>query len=292
MPCNQEEEAWRSCFRNPVLYEFEQLLFVNVISREGQFLVKSERLNQAGLIYGESAPLGGLNVSKRLQLLNRIRPFGGQIAVDLGCGKGSYTAELAQWYEVIMGMDIVPENISIARERLQLNGSRKIHLLCAAGDAIPLANEAVDSVFLIEVLDHVPFLRPCLEEVFRVLKPGGILFLTVPHRKFPWEIHPIRFLGELRHPGWFPFLPWFKFFHDRMATARVFSKRSLRELGEGVGLSLVGMETGYPPLEHRGGARLRSFMNWLETTPLRDFGLILAAAFSKPKEERLHAGAN
>ena len=243
--------------------------------------MRHERLNQAGLIYGESAPRGGLNVSKRLQLLNRIHPFGGQIAVDLGCGKGSYISELAKWYDVTVGMDIVPENISIARERLQSNGSMKIHLLCAAGDALPIADESVDSVFLIEVLDHVPFLRPCLEEVFRILKPGGILFLTVPHCKFPWEIHPVRFFGGLREPGWFPFLPWFKFFHDRMATARVFSKRSLHELGECAGFALLGMETGYPPLEQRGGAQLRSIMNWLETTPLRNFGLILAAAFSK-----------
>jgi ubiquinone/menaquinone biosynthesis C-methylase UbiE len=181
-----------------------------------------------------------------------------------------------------VAFDIVPENLSIARERLQSDGSRKIHLLCASGDALPLANESVDSVFMIEVLDHVPLLRPCLEEVFRILKPGGILFLTVPNRMFPWEIHPVRFFGGLREPGWFPFLPWFKFLHARIATARVFSKRSLRELGECVGLALVGMETGYPPLEHRGGPRLRSVMNWLETTPLRDFGLILAAAFSKP----------
>ena len=259
---------------------------------EGNSVVRQERLNEAGLIYGESAPQGGLNVSKRLQLLNRIHPFGGQIAVDLGCGKGSYTSEIARWYDAIVAMDIVPENVSIARERLHAESSRRIHLLCAAGDALPLADESADSIFVIEVLDHVPALRPCLKEVFRVLKPGGIFYLTVPNCMFPWEIHPVRFLGGLWEPGWFPFLPWFKFFHDRMATARVFSKRSLRELGESAGFSLVGMETGYPPLEHRGGPRLRSIMDWLETTPLRDFGLILAAAFSKPKQDKLHAGAN
>jgi SAM-dependent methyltransferase len=270
----------------------EKPIFDRVFEEEGKYFVRQERLNQAGLIYGESAPQGGLNVSKRLALLNQLRPIGGRIAIDLGCGKGSYTPELAQRYDVTLATDILPENLFIARERCQSNGFRNIQLFCGTGDALPLANESVDSVFMIEVLDHVPSLRPCLAEVFRVLKPGGIFYLTVPHRMFPFESHPIRFLGGLRHPGWFPFLPWFKFFHDRMATARVFSKRNLRELGEGVGLSLVGMETGYPPLEHRGGARLRSFMNWLETTPLRDFGLILAAAFSKPKEERLHAGAN
>jgi ubiquinone/menaquinone biosynthesis C-methylase UbiE len=243
-----------------------------------------ERLNQAGLIYGESAPRGGLNVSKRLQLLNQLHPFGGKIAVDLGCGKGSYAPELAQWYDAIMAIDIVPENVSIARERLQSSGLKNVHLSCAAGEALPFANESVDSVFMIEVLDHVPSLRPCLEEVSRILKPGGTLFLTVPHHMFPWETHPVLFWGQYRQPGWFPFLPWFKFLHRRMATARVFSRRSVREVGECVGLLLISMNTGYPPLEHRGGSRLRSVMNWLETTPLRGFGLILAAAFSKPTQ--------
>jgi ubiquinone/menaquinone biosynthesis C-methylase UbiE len=274
------------------MHRLEKPLFNRLFAEEGKYFVRQERLNQVGLIYGESAPQGGLNVSKRLHLLNQLHPLGGQLAVDLGCGKGSYTRELAERYEVVMAIDILPENLSIARGRLQPYGLRKVHLCCATGDALPVANDSVDSVFMIEVLDHVPSLRLCLEEVFRILKPGGIFYLTVPHRMFPFESHPIRFLDELRHPGWFPFLPWFKFLHDRMATARVFSKRGLRELGEGVGFSLVGMETGYPPLEHRGGSRLRSVMNWLETTPLRDFGLILAAAFSKPKQDKLHAGAN
>jgi ubiquinone/menaquinone biosynthesis C-methylase UbiE len=233
-----------------------------------------------------------LNVSKRLELLKRIHPFTGQLAVDLGCGKGSYTSDLAQWYDAIVALDIVPANVSIARERLLPNGLGKVLLCCAAGDALPLADGSADSIFVIEVLDHVPALRLCLEEVFRVLKPGGIFYLTVPNCMFPWEIHPVRFLGGFWEPGWFPFLPWFKFLHDRIATARVFSKRSLRELGESAGFSLVGMDTGYPPLEHRGGPRLRSMMDWLEKTPLRDFGLILAAAFSKPKQDKLHAGAN
>jgi ubiquinone/menaquinone biosynthesis C-methylase UbiE len=249
------------------------------------------RLNQAGLIYGESAPRGGLNVSKRVQILNRLYPFGGQIAVDLGCGKGSYTKELAKWYDVIVGIDILPENLSIAREHLQSNGLGHIHLFCAAGEAIPIANQSVDSVFMIEVLDHVPLLRPCLEEVFRILKPGGVLYLTVPNRMFPLETHPIRFMGEHRKPVWFPFLPWFKFLHNRMATARVFSGRSVRELSECVGLKLVGMDVAYPPLEHRGGPRLRAIVNWLETTPLRDFGSILAAAFSKPTQNSPHTSA-
>jgi ubiquinone/menaquinone biosynthesis C-methylase UbiE len=255
---------------------------------EGKLLI-NERLNQAGLIYGESAPRGGLNVSKRLDLLNRLHPLGGQVAVDLGCGKGSYTSELSRWYDVIMSIDILPENLTIARERLQSNGFRSIHFCCASGNALPIADESVDSVFMIEVLDHVPSLPLCLDEVFRILRPGGILYLTVPNRMFPWESHPVRFWGQYRGPGWFPFLPWFKLLHNRMATARVFSRRSLQEMCERAGLSAISMDAGYPPLERRGGSGLRSIMNWLETTPLRAFGLILAAAFSKPKRNSLRA---
>lgn len=239
------------------------------------------RLNKAGLIFGESAPRGGLNVSKRLQILARLHEFKGKIAVDLGCGKGSYTLNLANWYESILAIDVLTDNLSMARERFQPNHSNRVHFVCAAGERVPLAAEVVDSVFMIEVLDHVPSLDACLSEVFRILKPNGILYVTVPNRMFPFETHPVRFLGQYRKPFWFPFLPWFKWVHENLATARVFSQKSLRDVGESAGLKLVSMTIAYPPLEHRGGPRLRSIMNWLETTRLRDFGSILAAVFCK-----------
>jgi SAM-dependent methyltransferase len=54
------------------------------------------------------------------------------------------------------------------------------------GMTIPLPDESVDSAMATEVLEHCPEPDLVLREIHRVLRPGGVLFLTVP---FLWPLH-------------------------------------------------------------------------------------------------------
>jgi SAM-dependent methyltransferase len=54
------------------------------------------------------------------------------------------------------------------------------------GGAIPMADGTVDSVVATEVLEHCDEPQRLLLEIWRVLRPGGCLFLTVP---FLWPVH-------------------------------------------------------------------------------------------------------
>lgn len=54
------------------------------------------------------------------------------------------------------------------------------------GDIIPLENESVDCIMATEVLEHCPQPENVLKEMFRVLKPNGTIFFTVP---FLWNLH-------------------------------------------------------------------------------------------------------
>lgn len=56
------------------------------------------------------------------------------------------------------------------------------------GVVIPLPNASVDCAMATEVLEHCPYPEKTLTEVYRVLKPGGILFITVP---FVWMLHEV-----------------------------------------------------------------------------------------------------
>jgi SAM-dependent methyltransferase len=63
------------------------------------------------------------------------------------------------------------------------------------GHTIPLPDCSVDSALLTEVLEHCPNAEAVLQEVRRVLRPNGFLFLTVP---FVWPIHCVPY-DEFRY---------------------------------------------------------------------------------------------
>src|SRR5262249_18704424 len=113
-----------------------------------------------------------------LRALTEALPgFRGRL-LDVGCGYQPYRGLLlsspSQATEYI-GLDL-PDNIY------------RLPDLAWDGQRIPLHDASVDSVLLTEVLEHCPDPAGILAEIFRVLKPGAFLFLTVP---FIWPIHTV-----------------------------------------------------------------------------------------------------
>jgi len=94
----------------------------------------------------------------------------GPAVLDLGCGYRPYE-DLLPDGTVYLGMD------GEAGRRPDLAGS------CLA---IPVRNASFDSVMCNHVIEHVPRPWDALREVSRVLKPGGLLYLTVPQT---WGLH-------------------------------------------------------------------------------------------------------
>ncbi len=54
--------------------------------------------------------------------------------------------------------------------------------LLSCAETLPLADQSFDGVLLLDVLEHVSDQQAVLREIQRVLKPGGTLVLSVPHR--------------------------------------------------------------------------------------------------------------
>ena len=99
----------------------------------------------------------------------RVAGLSGTV-LDVGCGRGAIRESLASEVEYI-GLDYPPTGAVdyAARPRLW-----------ADAQALPIADNSVDAVLLLHVLEHVPDPSRALSEAYRVLRSGGQLILEMP----------------------------------------------------------------------------------------------------------------
>jgi ubiquinone/menaquinone biosynthesis C-methylase UbiE len=105
----------------------------------------------------------------------------GDRLVDLGCGPGAAVRFAARRGVQVTGIDPAPVMLGVAR-RLTRGGNATY----AEGqaEAIPLPDAAATVVWALATVHHWPALEPALEEVARVLAPGG-RFLAAERRTTP-----------------------------------------------------------------------------------------------------------
>jgi 2-polyprenyl-3-methyl-5-hydroxy-6-metoxy-1,4-benzoquinol methylase len=107
-------------------------------------------------------------------LLQRVRE--GERVLDIGCGEGRFTAELARAGVQVVGMDVAEEPLRRARARYP---ELDLRLLDVAG-GWELEDASFDAVWAGEVIEHVADTAAWLSEVRRVLRSGGRLLLSTP----------------------------------------------------------------------------------------------------------------
>ena len=110
--------------------------------------------------------------------LPQVRSF-----LEVGCGNGFVLAELhARRPDLrLTGTDLYPEGLRIARARLP-------HVPFVRADAVclPLAG-SYDAVGIFDVLEHIDDDERVLGELFRMVRPGGGLLITVPQHRMLWS---------------------------------------------------------------------------------------------------------
>lgn len=152
--------------------------------------------------------------------------FKNKTLLDFGCGAGASTMILTRMFPAtkITGVELEKNLLGVAQARADYYGYTNLELLAspAPNDLPPEADE-FDFVVLSGVYEHLlPEERKrLLPRIWRVLKPGGILFLNqTPHRGFPIELHTT---------GGLPFI---NYLPDVMAHsyAQKFSKRNLKQV--------------------------------------------------------------
>lgn len=101
--------------------------------------------------------------------------------LDCGCGPGTITAGLARLVAPgeATGVDREPSQIAAAAERFRAEGLKGKFLAGSIYD-LPFPDESFDVVFSHALFEHLKEPRRGLEEIRRVLKPGGLVALRSP----------------------------------------------------------------------------------------------------------------
>jgi 2-polyprenyl-3-methyl-5-hydroxy-6-metoxy-1,4-benzoquinol methylase len=111
---------------------------------------------------------------RRRFLLESVRA--GERVLDVGCGEGAFTAELARAGARAVGIDVAEEPLRRARAR---HPELDVRLVDAEG-GWDLPDASFDAVWAGETIEHVLDTAAWLSEVRRVLRSGGSLLLSTP----------------------------------------------------------------------------------------------------------------
>lgn len=97
--------------------------------------------------------------------------------LDVGCGAGVFSYEMALYGGKIVGLDYSEANVKAVKGMYKLN-----NLSFEVGDAVsmPFENEMFDSILATEIIEHIQDDNKFVSECFRVLKKGGKVVITAP----------------------------------------------------------------------------------------------------------------
>jgi len=200
------------------------------------------------------------------------------LVLENGCGVGMYVDRLASRAGRVIGLEYDFERACQAEIQTRLHANTA--LVCAAGEELPFPTASLDLILSHEVLEHVRDDRLAIQEMVRVLKPAGRIVVFVPNRGYPFETHGVYWRGAYH----FGNIPLVNYLPDRWRSrfaphVRAYTASDLAELIAGLPVRVVHKEIVFGAYDNiiarrpAIGKALRSMLQFLESTPLKFFGL-------------------
>jgi len=181
-------------------------------------------------------PLG--DVTERIErelILEMAGPLEGRHVLDVGCGDGAYSLAAAEAGASVTGVDTSPEMLEAAQKRAKEQGLR---VALQVGDArsLPFSDGTFDVVLAVTVLCFIEEADGVVDEMARVVRPGGRIVVGELSRWSVWAA-----LRRLR--GWLGARTW--------RAARFRSAAELTRLLTRAGLAVERVEGAvyYPPID-------------------------------------------
>jgi SAM-dependent methyltransferase len=229
---------------------------------------------QKAALRGEPSYVWRAGQQRRLDMI--VRAAGQRVdglVLENGCGVGMYVEKLTSLGSRVIGLEY-------DFERALEAGIKSDEIINAAGEFVPLLSSTFDLILSHEVIEHVQDDHSAICEMLRLLKPGGRAVIFCPNRGYPFETHGIFWKGKYIFGNilFVNYLP--RTLRNKLAPhVRVYSKRDIQKLFDGLSVKFIERTIifgAYDNIIARFGVTgkfLRTLLQFLETTPLKWFGL-------------------
>ncbi len=136
--------------------------------------------------------VGDMSLKRRARyIIEELNPQENEKIIDLGCGTGYYLFLLSSLPVKLnlTGFDYDKEALSEAKNSLPKN----IKFLSGDLHRMPFKDNSFDKAIISEVLEHLENDVKALKEIYRILKPGGMLVISVPSINYPFLWDPLNY---------------------------------------------------------------------------------------------------
>ncbi len=129
----------------------------------------------------EFRPLHEIN-PLRLDWINKQAPLAGKNVIDIGCGGGILSESMAVLGANVTGIDMAPTPLQVAKLHLKETGQQVDYQQITAEKMADKHAAEFDVVTCMEMLEHVPDPASVVNACARLVKPGGMVFLSTINR--------------------------------------------------------------------------------------------------------------
>lgn len=144
-------------------------------------------------------------IERRIQIMtkmgNVIPSFN---VLEVGCGTGIYTFEIAKYFKKIVGLDLSRGMLKKAKKKIinQNPTSNNINVTFIGGDAenIPFKDSSFDCVMSINMLEHLDNIHKAVEEMKRVVKSDGKIIISIPNGNCKFDTKIVQILMKVITP--------------------------------------------------------------------------------------------
>jgi 2-polyprenyl-3-methyl-5-hydroxy-6-metoxy-1,4-benzoquinol methylase len=120
----------------------------------------------------------------------------GKDVLDAGAGTGWFSRGLTRWGGRVTSLDVGTELMNQVRKKADS------HRVVGSVLNLPFPDSSFDVVLCTEVIEHTTGPRHAVSELCRMLRPAGVLVLTVPNRAWHWTVRAANFMRLRPYRGY------------------------------------------------------------------------------------------